>query len=172
MNNSKIKYITLFCLILLITPSILFADGNTSIYSFSKAKKLLLNEVYFDHKITFYCGCPFKNKKQIIPSDKFSPTTKYLKRAKKVEWEHVVPAHAFGQSFSEWRNGDPKCINKKGKSFKGRRCTEKVNKEYRYMQADLYNLVPANGQINALRSNYSFALIPGEKDNLEIVILK
>ena len=33
---------------------------------------------------------------------------------------------------------------------------------YRYMQADLYNLVPANGQVNALRSNYSYAIIPGE----------
>jgi len=34
--------------------------------------------------------------------------------------------------------------------------------DYRYMQADLYNLVPANGQINALCSNYSYAMIPGE----------
>lgn len=31
------------------------------------------------------------------------------------------------------------------------------------MQADMYNLVPAVGEINALRSNYSFAKIPGEK---------
>ena len=29
--------------------------------------------------------------------------------------------------------------------------------------SDLYNLVPAVGEINGLRSNYSFAMIPGEK---------
>ncbi len=31
------------------------------------------------------------------------------------------------------------------------------------MESDLYNLVPAIGEINGLRSNYSFAMIPGEK---------
>lgn len=31
------------------------------------------------------------------------------------------------------------------------------------MQADMYNLVPAIGQVNALRLNYSYAMIPGEK---------
>lgn len=30
------------------------------------------------------------------------------------------------------------------------------------MQADLYNLVPAIGEVNGLRSNYSYAMIPGE----------
>jgi deoxyribonuclease-1 len=30
------------------------------------------------------------------------------------------------------------------------------------MEADLHNLVPAVGEINGLRSNYSFAMIPGE----------
>ncbi|WP_278186257.1 endonuclease [Desulfobacter hydrogenophilus] len=31
---------------------------------------------------------------------------------------------------------------------------------YRYIQRDMYNLVPAIGQVNALRSNYSYAMIP------------
>ena len=35
--------------------------------------------------------------------------------------------------------------------------------EYRYMQADMHNLVPAIGQVNALRLNYSYSMIPGEK---------
>ena len=34
---------------------------------------------------------------------------------------------------------------------------------FRYMESDLYNLVPAVGEINGLRSNYSFAMISGEK---------
>ena len=74
-----------------------------------------------------------------------------------------MPAHAFGQSFREWREGDPKCISSKGKSFKGRRCAEKMNHPYRYMQADMHNLVPAIGEVNGLRSNYSFTMIPGEE---------
>ncbi|MCP4339837.1 MAG: endonuclease I [Desulfobulbaceae bacterium] len=148
--------------IILLAATQAYAGGNTTIDSFSKAKKLLLKQVYHDHRTTFYCGCPFTAKKRIIQSDKFSPTTKYVKRSRKIEWEHVVPAQAFGQSFSEWRDGDPECVNKKGKAFKGRKCAEKVNMTYRYMQADLYNLVPANGQVNALRSNYSYAMIPGE----------
>ena len=35
--------------------------------------------------------------------------------------------------------------------------------KFRYMESDMYNLVPAVGEINGLRSNYSFAMIPGEK---------
>lgn len=152
----------IFVFLLLFYPIIAFAGGNTTNYSFSKAKRLLENEVYYDHRETFYCGCPFKADKSIIKSNKFSPDTKHFKRSKRIEWEHVVPAQSFGQSFSEWREGDPKCIDKKGKAFKGRNCAQKVNMEYRYMQADMFNLVPANGQVNALRSNYSYAIIPGE----------
>jgi deoxyribonuclease-1 len=68
----------------------------------------------------------------------------------------VVPAQNFGRSFIEWREGDPACVSSKGKAFKGRKCASKLNKEYRYMQADMYNLFPAIGSVNALRSNYNF----------------
>lgn len=158
-----IKNIIYLCLIL--CPALAFAGGgNTTNDSFSKSKKLLLNRVYFDHRETFYCGCPFQIDKTVtFQADKFSPTTKHRERADKIEWEHVVPAQSFGQSFKEWRDGAPDCIDKNGKPFKGRKCAEKVNMEYRYMQADMYNLTPAIGQINALRSNYSYAMIPGEK---------
>lgn len=88
---------------------------------------------------------------------------KSAKRARRLEWEHVVPAQAFGQSFKEWRSGHPKCVNKKGKPFKGRNCARKVAVPFRYMEADLYNLYPAIGEVNGLRSNYSMAMIPGEK---------
>ncbi len=77
--------------------------------------------------------------------------------------EHVLPAHAFGQSFKEWREGHPKCVSKKGKPFKGRNCARKMAIPFRYMEADLYHLYPAIGEVNGLRSNYSMAMIPGEK---------
>jgi len=54
-------------------------------------------------------------------------------------------------------------VNSKGKAYKGRKCAEKANEAFRYMQADMYNLYPAVGEINGLRSNYPYAEIPGEK---------
>lgn len=28
------------------------------------------------------------------------------------QWEHVSAAQSWGQSFKEWREGDPKCVTK------------------------------------------------------------
>ena len=38
-----------------------------------------------------------------------------------------------------------------------------MNKKYRRIQADMYNLYPAIGEVNGRRSNYSMAIIKGEK---------
>ena len=137
------------------------SSQNTQISSFSKSKKLLL-KVYKDNPVTLYCGCSFKGKKPNLSSCGYIPK-KDRKRANRIEWEHVVPAHAFGKSFSEWRNGHPKCVSKNGKKFKGRKCAQKVNEEYRMMQADMFNLFPAIGEVNGRRSNYSMGIIEGEK---------
>lgn len=140
--------------------------GNTRIDSFSKAKKVLA-KLYQSHQVTFYCGCKYSGKEVNHASCGYKPKRPFTKKGKKntrayrIEWEHVVPAHAFGQSFVEWREGSPKCINKKGKRYKARRCA-KTNKTFRRMEADLYNLVPAIGEVNGNRSNYSMAMIPGE----------
>ncbi|MGL1931721.1 MAG: endonuclease [Desulfotalea sp.] len=137
---------------------------NTTIDSFSKAKKNLENKVYYDHRETIYCSAEFTAKKQVIAPTGFK-STKHVKRSKKVEWEHGLAAENFGRSFSEWRNGDPQCVDRKGKDFKGRKCAEKVNMEYRYMQSDMHNLFPAIGSVNAMRSNYNFTMIPGSKSD-------
>jgi len=135
--------------------------GNTSNDSFNKSKKILERQVYADHRVTFYCGCPFDSKKQVLPCGNFKSKSGN-KRAKQVEWEHVVAANHFGQSFPEWRDGDPQCVDGKGKAFRGRKCAEKMNLKYRYMQSDMYNLYPAIGEVNGLRSNYRFDMIAGE----------
>ncbi|PKH09667.1 endonuclease [Moritella sp. Urea-trap-13] len=143
----------------LLLPSFSYAsdNGNQTNQSFSKAKKMLERQVYNDvPKLTIYCLADFNSKKKITDHNGFT-STKHVKRQAKVEWEHVVPAENFGRNFSEWREGDNACVNSKGKSFKGRRCAEKMNIPYRYMQADMYNLYPAIGAVNALRSNYNFA---------------
>lgn len=117
--------------------------------------------MYGDHHTTFYCGSTFDRQKQ-LEHTRYSPV-KESKRAYRVEWEHVVPAHAFGQSFRAWREGDAACVDSHGKAFKGRRCAEKTSTLFRFMQADMHNLVPAIGELNGLRSNYSFAMLPGEE---------
>ena len=150
----------LIILTIILLPFQAFSQ-NTQITSFSKSKKLLL-KVYKDNPFTLYCSCKFKGKKPNLSSCGYIPK-KDKKRANRIEWEHVVPAHAFGQSFSEWRNGHPKCVSKKGKKFKGRKCAQKINEEYRRMQADMFNLYPAIGEVNGRRSNYSMAIIEGEK---------
>lgn len=135
-----------------------FAAGNEMHHSFSKAKKMLERQVYFDHRVTLYCGASFDEKKNIDVPDGFI-IEKHQKRASKVEWEHAVPAENFGRAFEEWREGHPQCVSK-GKPFKGRKCAEKVNMEYRHMQADMYNLFPAIGAVNAVRGNKQYSELP------------
>ncbi|GAW87150.1 deoxyribonuclease I [Bathymodiolus platifrons methanotrophic gill symbiont] len=135
--------------------------GNTENQSFSKSKKTLELYVYnqLPHE-TIYCKGTFEGKEITDPNGFYSD--KYKKRAKRLEWEHVVPAENFGRAYPAWRNGDAMCITKKGKRYKGRRCATKVSKDYRYMQADLYNLYPSIGTVNALRSNYRYGMVEGE----------
>ena len=151
----------LMAIILYLNLSVTAKDciGNCPLESFSKAKKLLRSQVYFDRRETFYCATPFDEKLNLIADKSYKAKNPKSKRSKKVEWEHVVPAHAFGQNFKEWREGDASCQTKKGKKFKGRNCARKSNKIFRQMEADPYNLVPAIGELNSDRSNFSFAEI-------------
>ena len=158
-----------FLVATLITTTTLAA--NQEIQSFSKAKRILEKQVYNNHRITLYCGAIFDAKKKVTPPQGFT-TTKYVKRAKKIEWEHVLPAENFGRTFSEWRNGHKLCINSKGKPYKGRKCAEKVNAEYRYMQSDMFNLYPAIGAVNALRSNSNLTLLPAAKSDFGSCAMK
>lgn len=41
------------------------AAGNETIDSFSKAKKMLERQIYFDHRVTLYCGASFDEKKTL-----------------------------------------------------------------------------------------------------------
>ncbi len=156
------KSIISFVLILLLFPYFSFAQ-NEEIYSFSRAKKEL-EKIYFslENRETLYCEAFFDTKKNVILPTGFV-VEKHVNRANKIEWEHVVPAENFGRNFIEWTQGSPICKNSKGKSYKGRACAEKANENFRYMQADMYNLYPAIGAVNASRSNYSFALLPEEE---------
>lgn len=135
--------------------------------SFSESKKLM-KKVYYDNQVSFYCNCKYeykhirgKQKTVVIPSSCGYIPRKNPERGKYIEWEHIVPAHAFGHTRQCWR--EPICAKTDGKKYKGRKCCERVDQVFRAMQADMYNLVPAVGELNADRSNYQFSIINGEK---------
>lgn len=121
------------------------ASGNTRVDSFNEAKKLLLDSIYTDHRLTLYCGSRFDQAKRVYFGKEFTPVKSSLNRAARLEWEHVVPAEAFGKSFKEWMEGHPSCVEKSGKPFKGRKCAEKASLEFRFMESDMYNLYPESG---------------------------
>ena len=151
-----LKNLSVFGILILATSAL---AGNAEFYSFTKAKKLLTNVVYAGHNETFYCKGHFDLKNNIILPEGFK-TPSHEKRAYKLEWEHAVPAENFGRAFAEWREGHPDCIDSKGKPFKGRKCAEKMNPDFQLMQADMYNLYPAIGAVNAIRSNFNYAELP------------
>lgn len=146
-------------LLLFLFPSICHASGNLTNESFSKAKKTLEREVYFDHRETVYCGARFDEKKNILLPEGFS-TPSHAGRSSRLEWEHAVPAENFGRAFVEWREGNPSCVDNRGEAFKGRNCARKMNRTFRLMEADMHNLFPSIGSVNAVRSNKRYAMLP------------
>ncbi|MBC61456.1 MAG: endonuclease I [Zetaproteobacteria bacterium] len=109
--------------------------------------------IYRGYNFTSYCGCSYLGKFVNHKSCGYIPYRKKSKRAYRVEWEHIVPASAFGRFFPSWIKGHKRCLSSKNKSFNGRRCTRKVSNKFRLMEADLYNLMPVIGEINYFRNN-------------------
>lgn len=134
--------------------------GNT----FEKAKTKLEKSIYNDKvlsRVEIYCGCKYNAIKKTVDC-KFKPTTK-SDRWIRVEWEHVVPAENFWQAFTEWRDWDKKLCWK----TKWRECAKK-NPDFARMEWDMYNLYPANGELNWLRSNRKY----GELDSNSSTVKK
>lgn len=133
-------------------------DGVWPGPSFGQAKGIL-KSIYKVEPTTFYCGCNivWESKKKLVPNasncsyeprNKLTKKGKVNKRAKRIEWEHVVPAWEFGHQMQCWQDG-------------GRKSCKKVDK-FKKMEGDLHNLVPAIGEINGDRSNFKFSMIEGE----------
>lgn len=77
-------------------PSQGTGQGNITNQSFNSAKRMLEREVYFDHRETIYCGAGFDERNNVTAPTGFI-TSKYLNRAKRIEWEHVLynPGKAY-----------------------------------------------------------------------------
>lgn len=140
-------------LIALSLTTFMISSANAAPTSFSNAKKILAKDIYTDRDETFYCGCDMyyvekKGKPWLTPSHDacgFEPR-KQEKRAARIEWEHVVPAWYFGHQRMCWQEG-------------GRKQCGKTDKIFKAMEADLHNLVPAIGEVNGDRSNYSLTMV-------------
>jgi deoxyribonuclease-1 len=149
-------------LLFLMTVPAIAAEPPHPIRNFSEAKRFAA-EVYVDHHETFYCGCGYDAKKRVDTKQCGYEPRKNRRRGERIEWEHVVPAHALGSTRQCWR--EPVCTNSKGKSYKGRQCCEAIDPEFRAMVSDLHNLVPAVGELNGDRSNFTFSMLEGEPRN-------
>lgn len=134
--------------------------------SFSQAKKLMTRDIYADQvdRKTLYCGCNYSIDNRIDPlSCGYTPRRAGSKRAERLEWEHIVPAFYIGKGRPCWEQGDAECVSSSGKAYKGRRCCNKVDKQFRRIVADLNNIVPSIGEINADRNNFPHREIAGEE---------
>ena len=112
---------------MLIIPLILCAeDFPHNNESFFKAKKQM-KQVYYDNQFSFYCDCIYEYKQEngrekTIVYDKSCGYTprKNKKRGETIEWEHIMPAYRFASGMQCWN--EKICIDKNGKSYKGRKC--------------------------------------------------
>jgi deoxyribonuclease I len=142
--------------------------GNHRIRIFDDAKKEL-GRIYgaAGQRIDLYCGCSFV----ALPGHGMRVdlaacgyvAARDRGRAERIEWEHAVPASAFGHTFAEWREGDPKCVDRHGKHFRGRKCARAASAEFARIEADLHNLFPVVGEVNGLRSDLPMGVLDGAR---------
>jgi deoxyribonuclease-1 len=142
-------------------------DLPTTAGSFSTAKDWLYQKVYYGQPKTFYCGCDYP-----LTGDRAGPidlrscglqARQNAERAQRVEAEHVFPAAQFGNFRKCWRKPRdfPECIKSSGEILSGRACCEKVDPVFETAHNDLYNLFPAEGEINGDRRDYNWGMAPG-----------
>lgn len=128
--------------------------------NFDQAKTLLRQHVYFDRNNhdtgELYCGCKWDWRGRSGGSisaqqaaacglDQSFQTV----RGQRIEWEHVTAMSNAANHFQCWREG-------------GRRNCQANDPTFNAMEADMHNLTPVVGSLNAVRSNYRFGMIPGE----------
>lgn len=133
-----------FALLGLLAPLVWAAPQD-----FNAAKKVA-QKIYADESQTFYCGCPLRwlgGKGQADLAACGYEVRKNGPRANRIEWEHVMPAEQFGKALACWQQG-------------GRELCGDDDHKFKTMEADLFNLKPAIGEVNGDRANFRFSLLP------------
>lgn len=123
--------------------------------NFPSAKVLLRESVYADQNHngqlgTLYCGCDWQWAGKTggvidMPSCGYKIRSQPT-RAKRIEWEHIVPASWLGRQRQCWQEG-------------GRKNCNATDPLFNIMEADMHNLSPVIGEVNADRSNYRFGVV-------------
>ncbi|WP_433689432.1 endonuclease [Pseudomonas monteilii] len=124
--------------------------------TFTEAKIIAKQKIYFDQANSsvgdLYCGCKWtwvgKTGGRIDAQSCGYETRKQQNRAERTEWEHIVPAWTFGHQRQCWQTG-------------GRENCVDSDPTFRAMEADLFNLYPAIGEVNGDRSNFNYGMAPG-----------
>jgi deoxyribonuclease-1 len=142
------------------------SGGNHGIRVFDEAKKELgrIYDTAHQH-VDLYCGCTFlvqpNHSMRVDLAGCGYVAPRDHARAERIEWEHAVPASAFGHTFAEWRDGDAKCVDGRGKRYKGRKCARVASAEFARIEADLHNLFPVVGEVNGLRNDLPMGVLDG-----------
>jgi len=121
--------------------------------TFSEAKVIARQKVYLDQAGSaqgdLYCGCKWtwvgKSGGRIDAASCGLKARKQENRAKRTEWEHIVPAWTFGHQRQCWQKG-------------GREYCVDEDPVFRAMEADLFNLYPSVGEVNGDRSNFNYGM--------------
>ncbi|PCC97375.1 deoxyribonuclease I [Halopseudomonas pelagia] len=117
--------------------------------TFDQAKTELRRQVFHDQNTAgdLYCGCNWQwqgrsGGRMDLAACGYKIRAQEV-RAERLEWEHVMPAWAFGHQRQCWQQG-------------GRKNCIRTDPVFRAMEADMHNLWPTVGEVNADRSNYNF----------------
>lgn len=124
--------------------------------TFTEAKVIAKQKIYLDQANSsmgdLYCGCKWtwvgKSGGRIDAKSCGYETRKQQSRAERTEWEHIVPAWTFGHQRQCWQSG-------------GREQCVDTDPVFRAMEADLFNLYPAVGEVNGDRSNFNYGMASG-----------
>ncbi len=134
------SFLFIYCAVLAAAPA-----------NFDSAKTIA-SRIYAPEKQEFYCGCAIRwQGGKGIPDLKACgyQIRKNGPRANRIEWEHVMPAQQFGSPLACWKQG-------------GREQCGKTDALFKQMEADLFNLKPAIGEVNGDRAHYRFAMLPSQ----------
>lgn len=133
--------------VLILSISVLFTCAMSEPLSFREAKTHMPGIFSKLTKAkTIYCGCNIIFYENGYKPDLASCGYKIRsneQRAKRIEAEHIMPAHAIGKKRECWILG-------------GRKECSENDPEFIYMEGDLHNLYPSIGEVNGDRSNYRF----------------
>lgn len=122
--------------------------------NFTQAKIEARQHVYHDQNKgkggDLYCGCDWKwvgksGGRTELQSCGYEIRSQPV-RAERIEWEHIVPASNFGRARQCWQKG-------------GRKNCTNNDPVFSKMEADLHNLAPAVGEVNADRQNFNFGFV-------------